>query len=139
MFGLAPRPGFRPKARTPPNAPSGARDDEEPRQTEFDLQGQLLRCHAPSRVLAGEHVDRTENEAHDGDVPTTPEPSFARSIDELMDALEQALRDVAEYARDGFAVDEFLKTSGLFLAAQGHCGPARGGRAVVAGVRRRAT
>ena len=49
-------------------------------------------------------------------MPTTPEPSFARSIDELMDALEQVLRDVAEYARDGFAVDEFLETSGPFLA-----------------------
>ncbi len=40
--GLALRPGFRPKARKPPNAPSGARDDEEPRQTEFELQGQYL-------------------------------------------------------------------------------------------------
>jgi hypothetical protein len=42
MFGLALPPGFRPKARSPPNAPSGARDDEELRRTEFDSQGQFL-------------------------------------------------------------------------------------------------
>jgi hypothetical protein len=41
LVGLALRPGFRPNARSPSNEPgTGTRDDEEPRQTEFELQGQ---------------------------------------------------------------------------------------------------
>jgi hypothetical protein len=42
LVGLALRPGFRLKARSPSNEPSGRGRRHELRQTEFELQGQ--RC-----------------------------------------------------------------------------------------------
>ena len=138
MFGLAPRPGFRPKARTPPNAPSGARDDEEPRQTEFDLQGQLLRCHAPSRVLAGSTLTGQKTRRTMGTCRPLPSPrSRARSTSSWTRSSKRFATSPSTRATASRSTSSRNERP-LPRGPQGHCGPARRGRAVVAGVRRRA-
>ncbi len=96
MVRLALRPGFRPNARKPPNAPSGARDDEEPRQTEFELQGQYLVVASgyvasdTARARASACESRVGSEARTEFKETTvaggPGPSDCRGVRELRHA-----------------------------------------------------
>src|SRR5207247_10759348 len=55
LAGLALRPEPRPKARRPPTR-AGARGDE-PRRTEFDLQGQYSLWHCPSELKSTARAD----------------------------------------------------------------------------------